>query len=96
MVAFCRLRFAWWPIHPILFVFLGSHQAQRLAFSFFLGWLVKTAVHRYGGARLYQKARPVMMGIIAGEIIAALVPMIIGVLYYFFTGERPVYYSLLI
>ncbi len=92
----CRLRFPWWPIHPIVFVFLGTHQAQRLAFSFFLGWCIKTGIHKYGGARLYQAAKPAMIGLVAGEVAAGTVPMVIGVLYYAITGDPPKSYSLLL
>ncbi|MBT3380075.1 MAG: hypothetical protein HN742_25855 [Lentisphaerae bacterium] len=96
LIYVCRLRFPWWPIHPIVFVFLGTHQAQRLAFSFLLGWAIKTGIYRYGGARLYQSAKPVMIGLIAGEVAAGTVPMVFGVLYYAITGDPPVNYSLLL
>ena len=95
-VSFCRLRFPWWPLHPIVFVFFGTHQAQRLAFSFLLGWLVKAGVHKYGGARAYMALRPVMVGLIAGEVLAGTIPMLVGVIYYVFTHEPPVSYSLLL
>lgn len=95
-VSVCRLRFPWWPLHPIVFVFFGSHQAQYLAFSFFLGWLIKHGVNKYGGASAYQRLRPVMIGLIAGEMSAGIVPMIIGVIYYMITGKPPVRCSLIL
>ena len=86
--AFCRLRFPWWPLHPIAFVFLNSHQAQMLYFSFFLGWLIKTVVTRYGGSRVYQQLKPVMVGLVAGEVLAGLTPLLVGFVYYVLTGLR--------
>jgi hypothetical protein len=87
IVSFLRLRFAWWPLHPIVFVFFGSHQAQRLAFSFFLGWMVKTAITKYGGEQAYQRTKPIMVGLIAGEVLAGTVPVLVGAVYYMITGE---------
>ena len=39
--------------------------------SIFLGWLAKILILRYGGVRLYRAARPVFLGLIVGEVLAA-------------------------
>lgn len=87
-VGFCRLRFAWWPFHPMAFVFLGGWPGYYHYFSFFLGWLVKTLVTRYGGGKLYQQLKPVMIGVLAGTMLGKLVPMFVGPIVYFATGTR--------
>ena len=94
LTAMLRLRFPWWPLHPLAFFFLNSHQGQRLAFSLLLGWAVKSAVCKYGGENLYQKGKPLMAGIIAGEMLAGTIPIVVGAVYYFVTGTRPVNCSL--
>ncbi len=88
-IGMCRLRFARWPIHPVVFVFLGGHQAKMMAGSFCIGWLIKTMVSKYGGEHLYQRLKPLMIGIIAGDMAARLVPMIAGTLYYMVMGHQP-------
>jgi hypothetical protein len=85
----CRHRFAWWPIHPLLFLVLATWQSRILAFSFLLGWAVKRSVAKYGGARVYQRVKPLMIGLVAGEMLAGLVPMVIGAVYYMIQGEPP-------
>jgi hypothetical protein len=90
----CRHRFAWWPIHPLLFLVLGTWQSCILAFSFFIGWLIKKSVTKYGGAGLYARLKPLMIGLIAGEMLACLVPMIIGAVYYACTGNPPKTFAL--
>ena len=90
VVSFLRLRFAWWPLHPIIFVFFGSHQAQYVAFSFLLGWLVKTGITKYGGEQAYRKAKPAMIGLIAGEVLAGTIPVLVGIVYYLATGKPAV------
>jgi hypothetical protein len=70
-----------WPIHPIGLLIVGSVYANLAWFSVFLGWLVKVLVVRYGGSRLYRQAKPFFIGLIAGEVFAAvfwfLVPAVI-------------------
>jgi len=88
-----RLHFPKWPIHPVLFIVLGTFQSKMLGPSFLLGWLIKCMVNKYGGATLYQKLKPLMIGLIAGEMLGGVVPMAIGFIYYLCTGETPKSFS---
>ncbi len=89
LCSIARLRLAWWPIHPVLFLIWGTMPSSRLAVSFLLGWFIKWAVLQTGGTRGYRAVLPLMLGVIAGELIAALGWTIIGGAYYFGTGIRP-------
>ena len=88
-VAVARLRLPWWPIHPLLFLVWGTWGVGNLAFSFLLGWLLKTSVVRTGGLRMASSLAPLMIGVIAGELVAALGWQITGAWYYFATGLPP-------
>jgi hypothetical protein len=90
-----RLRVRGWPIHPAVFLLWGWSHAAKLAFSFFVGWAVKTSVAKYGGWKMVQTVKPVMIGLIAGEMLGAFVPAVISALYYFVTGELPPSYSIM-
>jgi hypothetical protein len=90
-----RMRFPNFPLHPVLFVVLGSYQSRYLGFSFLVGWLVKTMVVKYGGALLYARIKPLMLGLIAGEMSAGAVTMLIGGLYYWVQGVPPKSYIIL-
>lgn len=89
LFSFLRYRFAWWPLHPLLFLVIGSWQTCALAFSFLLGCGIKVAVTQYGGTRLYHRLKPLMLGLIAGEMLASLVPVVIGAVYYLVNGTPP-------
>lgn len=91
--AAARLRLAWWPIHPVLFVLLGAEPGMRFAWSFALGWLLKLAVVQLGGARAYHACLPAVIGVIAGELIAALGWLAVGWCWYLATGLTPPPYS---
>ena len=86
---FGRLRFTWWPFHPMAFVFLGGWPGYYHWFSFMLGWLIKQGVTKYGGAHTYQKLKPLMIGLIAGTMLAKFIPMVVGPVVYLITGQPP-------
>ena len=88
-LSLARLRFARWPLHPVLLLVWNTYPARIFAASFLIGSLVKYAVTRYGGAGVYQRLKPLMLGLIAGELLGDAIPMLIGLLYHLFTGEPP-------
>jgi hypothetical protein len=91
--ALCRLRFAWWPIHPVLFLVWYVYSMRTFAASFFLGWIVKTAVVRFAGTNSYMRYRPVAVGVIAGTLTAVLIFQLVAAIYYIQNGySAPGYY----
>ncbi len=84
-----RLRFAWWPLHPLMFVTWCSTPLRWMGPSYLLAWLIKSAVVRYGGTRVYNRLKPVFLGLIAGEVLGALFPALFGAVYYFISGNQP-------
>jgi hypothetical protein len=86
-LATARLRLPWWPLHPIMVVTCATSPLMRTAPSFLLGWLVKLAVDRYGGPTLVNRLKPLMFGLIGGEVLGAIVPSLIGAIYFFVTRE---------
>ncbi len=84
-----RLRLSWWPLHPVIFMVWATAPMAAFNWSFLLGWMLKSAITRIGGHKTYQSAKPLMVGIIAGDVIGALVFMAVGAIYYFVTGIIP-------
>lgn len=70
--SFMRLRHAWWPIHPVLFLVLWPNPLNQFAFSFLLGWLIKQMVTKIGGIQAYRAGKPLMIGVIAGDLVGGL------------------------
>lgn len=77
-MAALRLYYAWWPLHPVGFVLLAPPAMSRMWFSILLGWMTKLAIVRFGGSRLYARARPMFMGLIIGESLAAGVWLVVA------------------
>jgi len=88
-----RLRFTWWPIHPILFLFWGTWAMNEYAWSFFIGWLIKRGLTRFGVREF--KLRTFMTGIIAGDLLGGVLWMIVGGIYHAATGLTPPKYFVL-
>jgi len=65
-----RYKFAHWPVHPVAFVFLGSTASAVFWFSFFLGGLIKVILTRYGGPPAYERGKKIMIGLVAGHLLA--------------------------
>ena len=87
--AAARFRLPWWPLHPVIFIVWGTWALQNMAFSFLVGWVIKTAVLYSGGVALFGRLKPLMVGLIAGELLGGLVWIITGTIYYFDTGLPP-------
>ncbi len=61
-----------WPFHPIGLIMQATFYANEAWASVLFGWLAKVLLVKYGGAKLYRLARPVFLGIIMGEVFAAV------------------------
>lgn len=69
---FMRRALPWWPLHPIGYIFSqGYFESTRVVFTFFLGWLAKFLVLKFGGGRWFKRLRPCFLGLILGEFGAA-------------------------
>ncbi|HUT24377.1 MAG TPA: DUF6785 family protein [Sumerlaeia bacterium] len=90
-----RLRYSKWPLHPVMFLVWSTWPGAIFCASFLLGWFLKAVVSKYGGGIACNKLKPLMIGLIAGEILGGLFPSIVGTIYYFATQEQPKPFSVL-
>lgn len=80
LLGLARLAWAWWPMHPIGLLVAPTYATSMIWFSFFLGWLWKVGVMRYGGIRIYRACRPIALGLLAGEAVMVALTLIIGLI----------------
>lgn len=88
-----RFRLPWWPLHPIILIVWTTYPASRFAASFLIACFVKWAVVKYGGDSTYQRLKPLMVGLVAGDMLFGLTSSAIGFGYYFATGVSPPHFS---
>ena len=85
-----RLRFTRWPLHPVVFLGFASWTMAKFGYSFLIGWALKAMFVRFGGANLYRKTRPFMIGVVVGDLAGGFLLMFIGWVYLWITGTyRP-------
>ncbi len=91
-----RIRFTWFPFHPILFLVWDTFPMQIFYWSFFIGWCCKEMVIRFGGGNIYQKAKPFFIGLIIGDILAFGLSALTSITYFLATGADPEVYRVFI
>ncbi len=84
-----RLSFPKWPLHPVFFLVFCSYSGWMFAFSFLFGWAIKRLVTKYGGEKAYHWFKPFMFGMIAGDMLGGFIPIVVGWIYYWVTGDLP-------
>lgn len=76
-----KLRFFWWPFHPIGYV-IGTGRWGDMSFYWFpvlVSWAIKAVVLRHGGLQAYRKAIPFFAGLILGDYVGGSIWGVIGV-----------------
>ncbi len=71
-LAALRTRFPGWPLHPLGYALTGTLQigyANKMLFSIFLGWGLKSLTLRFGGSRGFRLLRGVALGLILGDLL---------------------------
>jgi hypothetical protein len=84
-----RMRFQWWPLHPILLLTLGSWSIGQFGFSFLLGWAARQAILFLGGGSAVHRARRIMTGVIAGDLVGMAIPTAVRCCYFLLAGQAP-------
>jgi hypothetical protein len=75
-----KLRFQWWPLHPVAYPIATGSTIQALTLVIFATWLIKALLLRYGGLRSHRTALPFFLGLLAGGAAEALLRRILSLL----------------
>jgi hypothetical protein len=75
-----RTRFTWWIFHPVGYAMANTPTMNQVWLPFFIAWLLKSLVLRYGGIRLYRQSLPIFYGLIIGDFMAGGLTTLLGCL----------------
>lgn len=64
-----RVRFAWWPFHPLAYAVSSSFEINLVWMPLFIAWVIKALLLRYAGVRAYQNSLPFFYGLILGQFV---------------------------
>ena len=70
----------WWPIHPIGMTLMASWAMNKLWFSALLAFAIKAVILRYGGLKVYNRLKPVFLGMIFAGFVIPAVLLIVNIL----------------
>ena len=62
-----RLRFFWWPLHPLGYVMSTNGEMSDLWAVIIISFVLKWAILKYGGLKAHRKALPFFLGLILGD-----------------------------
>ena len=74
-------RFAWWPLHPLGFAVASSFTIYAVYLAFFLAWLIKLAILRWGGVKTYRNCVPFFTGLMVGHYAGRAVSLTTSMIY---------------
>jgi len=72
-LTYMRAAYFWWPLHPLGYALCVSWTMGVFWFPCLIAWFVKTIILRYGGMKLFIKARPWFLGMVLGEFAMAVI-----------------------
>ena len=75
-----RQYYLWWKLHPIGYLMMTSYATYCFWGSFFIGWLLKYTVLKFGGVAQYRKLRPFILGVVLGECFIGGIWIIVGLI----------------
>ncbi|MDE2127445.1 MAG: hypothetical protein KGJ62_12735 [Armatimonadetes bacterium] len=70
--------FLWWPFHPAGYALAVSFAMDYFWMCFFVAWLAKWLIVRFGGMRSYNAAVPFFLGLILGDYVVGAAWAIYG------------------
>jgi len=77
---FMRMRFIWWPLHPVGYAVSSTYGMRDYWSMFLLVWFIKRILLKYGGLKAHRKAYPLFFGMILGEYAIGGFWAILGVI----------------
>jgi hypothetical protein len=72
LLGWLRVRFLWWPLHPIGYAIANTETLNWLWCPMLVGWLCKTLILRYTGSRGYRQFLPFFIGLVIGDYVISI------------------------
>ena len=75
-----RMRFPWWPLHPLAFAVTSSFEINLVWGPLFLAWMFKSLILRYGGRGGFHRSLPFFIGLMLGQFVVGSLWNIYGII----------------
>jgi len=74
-----RMRFMWWPFHPLGFAISGNWEMNLVWMPLLIASILKAVITNYFGHQAYQRAAPVFLGLILGQFVVGSILNIVSI-----------------
>ena len=81
-----RVRFTWWPFHPLAYAVTASWEINLVWMPLFIAWVLKVVILHYGGRGGFQRSIPFFLGLMIGQFVVGSLWNIWGI-----AAEQPTY-----
>ena len=82
LLTYLRHRFTWWRLHPIGFSIASVGQVRWTMLSLFMAWVVKALIIRFGGMMMFNRAKPLFIGLVVGHFSGAGISFVIDAIWF--------------
>jgi hypothetical protein len=82
VLSLMRLRFSWWPLHPLGLAFQYTTGPRYYALSILMVWAAKLAIVRLGGPAMYEKAKPFFYGTVIGYCVGIGIVQVVDLIWF--------------
>jgi len=69
LLSWARQHILWWPLHPLGFPIGSNLLMNKIWFSVFIAWTIKSLMLRYAGPATYRRTQAFFLGLIMGEAL---------------------------
>ena len=80
LLQWMRVRYPWWPFHPLGFAVTASWEINLVWMPLFIAWVLKLIILRYGGLGGFRRSLPFFYGLILGQFMVGSLWNIYGIL----------------
>ena len=87
-ITFLRARFHWFPLHPIGLIFQQTHATWWYWINFFIAWVLKLVLLRYGGVKAYLAGKPFFYGLGIAYALGVILSSVVDMVWFPSSGHR--------
>lgn len=74
-----RVRFPWWPFHPLGYAVTSSWEINLVWMPLFIAWAVKLVILKYTGLPGFRRSLPFFFGLMLGQFVLGSLLNVYGI-----------------
>ncbi len=80
LMQIARINYVWWPFNTLAAGIASDQWAVFVAGPFFIAWVIKSVIMRYGGYQMAEKIKPFFIALIIGGTVMSGLNSLVGII----------------